>query len=73
MVTTTGLLLSTQLTYLMPYNNQVSYIFMMIAFGAALFSVVSGTAVILFYESCTIHQDMGKLKVSLLVLGWSMV
>jgi hypothetical protein len=52
----------------MDYDAPASYIFTLIAFGAALLSVVSGVAALVMYATSTVHKDMEILKVSLFVL-----
>jgi hypothetical protein len=52
----------------MDYDAPASYIFALIAFGAALLSVVSGVAVLDTYETGTAHKNIEILKVSLFVL-----
>ncbi|KAG1889597.1 uncharacterized protein F5891DRAFT_141040 [Suillus fuscotomentosus] len=48
--------------HLMAYNFSISYIFAMVSFGAALLSVISGSAVLVIYETSTAHKDMETLK-----------
>ncbi|KAJ8594662.1 hypothetical protein M405DRAFT_808582 [Rhizopogon salebrosus TDB-379] len=63
-LTTTAVLLSSSppLTDLMDYDAPASYIIALIAFGAALLSVISGAAVLVMYETGTSHKDMDTLK-----------
>ena len=48
----------------MNYDNPVSYILALIAFGTALLSVITGAAVLVIYETSVTHKDMETLKVS---------
>lgn len=61
---TTTLFLSSEppMVRLMAYGTPISYIFAMVAFGAALLSVISGAAVLIIYETSTTHKDMESLK-----------
>ncbi|KAG2061247.1 hypothetical protein BDR06DRAFT_249936 [Suillus hirtellus] len=61
---TTTLFLSSvpPIEHLMAYNSSISYIFAMVSFGAALLSVISGSAVLVIYETSTAHKDMETLK-----------
>ncbi|KAG2158131.1 uncharacterized protein EDB93DRAFT_1123076 [Suillus bovinus] len=61
---TTALFLSSvpPIEHLMAYNSSISYIFAMISFGAALLSVISGSAVLVIYETSTAHKDMETLR-----------
>ncbi|KAG1800122.1 hypothetical protein EV424DRAFT_433094 [Suillus variegatus] len=61
---TTTLFLSSvpPIKHLMAYNSSISYIFAMVSFGAALLSVISGSAVLVIYETSTAHKDMDSLK-----------
>jgi hypothetical protein len=52
----------------MDYDAPASYIFTIIAFGAALLSVVSGVPALVMYETSTAQENMKILKVSLFVL-----
>jgi hypothetical protein len=52
----------------MDYDAPSSYIFTIIAFGAALLSVVSGVGALVMYETGTAQENMETLKVSLFVL-----
>jgi hypothetical protein len=52
----------------MDYDAPASYIIALIAFGAALLSVISGAAVLVMYETGTSHKDMDTLKVCLFIL-----
>lgn len=53
----------------MDYDAPASYIFALVAFGAALLSVISGVAVLVIYETGASHRDMNTLKVGLFVHG----
>ncbi|KAG1835697.1 hypothetical protein EV424DRAFT_1358341 [Suillus variegatus] len=61
---TTALLLTTSspVTSLMVLDTAASYVFAMIAFSAALLSVISGAAVVVIYQTSTVHKDMEHLK-----------
>ncbi|KAG2055563.1 hypothetical protein BDR06DRAFT_325372 [Suillus hirtellus] len=61
---TTTLFLSSPppVPHLMAYNSPISYIIAMISFDAALLSVISGSAVLVIYETSTAHKDMETLK-----------
>ncbi|KAG0706315.1 hypothetical protein DFH29DRAFT_995959 [Suillus ampliporus] len=61
---TTTLFLSSEppVPSLVAYDMPASYIFAMIAFGTALLSVISGTAVLVMYQASTTHQDMETLR-----------
>ncbi|KAG1800123.1 hypothetical protein EV424DRAFT_1648011 [Suillus variegatus] len=61
---TTALLLTTNspVTSLMAFDTAASYVFAMIAFDAALLSVISGAAVVVIYETSTVHKDMVHLR-----------
>ncbi|KAJ8587267.1 hypothetical protein M405DRAFT_315723 [Rhizopogon salebrosus TDB-379] len=79
-LTTSVVLLSSQppVTTSMDYDAPASYIFTIIAFGAALLSVASGVAVLIMYESRTADKNTDILKslsprkviVLLLWLAW---
>lgn len=61
---TTALLLTSNppVTSLMAYDTPASYVFAMIAFSAALLSVISGAALVVIYETSTTHKDMEHLR-----------
>lgn len=61
---TTALLLTSNppVTRLMAYDTPASYVFAMIAFSAALLSVISGAALVIIYETSTTHKDMTRLR-----------
>ncbi|KAG2158133.1 uncharacterized protein EDB93DRAFT_1246619 [Suillus bovinus] len=61
---TTALLLTSQspLSSLMAYDISASYVFAVISFSAALLSVISGAALVVIYETSTVHKDMECLK-----------
>ncbi|KAG0706313.1 hypothetical protein DFH29DRAFT_168393 [Suillus ampliporus] len=68
---TAGLVLATTTLFLslnapsinlMTYETPVSFIFAMVAFNAALFSVIYGAAVIAVCETSTTHKDMETLR-----------
>ncbi|OJA13151.1 hypothetical protein AZE42_11171 [Rhizopogon vesiculosus] len=63
-LTTTAVLLSSSppLSLLMNYENPASYILALVAFGAALLSVITGAAVLVIYETTITHKDMRTLK-----------
>jgi len=63
-LTTTAVLISSEapVNRLMGYNTPASYILALVAFGAALLSVISGAAVLIMYETGTTHHDMETLK-----------
>ncbi|KAG2348521.1 hypothetical protein BDR05DRAFT_995897 [Suillus weaverae] len=72
---TTALLLTSNppVTRLMAYDTPASYVFAMIAFSAALLSVISGAALVIIYETSTTHKDMTRLrdaKSSACCCGW---
>ncbi|KAG2075987.1 hypothetical protein BDR04DRAFT_812223 [Suillus decipiens] len=46
----------------MDFNTPASYAFALIAFSAALLSVISGAAVVIIYETGVVHKDMKCLK-----------
>ncbi|KAG1819540.1 uncharacterized protein BJ212DRAFT_1575834 [Suillus subaureus] len=54
---------SPPVTSLMAFDTPASYVFAIIAFSAALLSVISGAAVVVIYETSTTHKDMKYLKV----------
>jgi hypothetical protein len=58
---------------MMAFDTRASYVFAMMAFTAALFSVISGAAVVIIYETSTTHKDMERLKVSSTCLGCRIV
>ncbi|KAG1838613.1 hypothetical protein C8R48DRAFT_742617 [Suillus tomentosus] len=66
---TTALLLTTNspVTSLMVFDTAASYVFAMISFSAALLSVISGAAVVVIYETSTVHKDMEHLRSPLAV------
>ncbi|KAG2036544.1 hypothetical protein BDR03DRAFT_444640 [Suillus americanus] len=43
---------------LIPYANQVSYILQVISFVAALMSLMTGTSVLIIYDTCYAHKDI---------------
>ncbi|KAG2133876.1 hypothetical protein BD769DRAFT_496772 [Suillus cothurnatus] len=49
-------------TNLMDFNAPASYVFAIIAFNAALLSVISGAAVVVIYETSITHKEMEYLK-----------
>jgi hypothetical protein len=57
----------------MAFDSRASYVFAMMAFSAALLSVISGAAVVIIYETSVTHKDMERLKVSPACLGCRMV
>ncbi|KAG1723890.1 hypothetical protein EDB19DRAFT_1761759 [Suillus lakei] len=61
---TAALLLTSNspVTHLLAYGTAASYIFAMIAFSAALLSVISGAAVVVIYRTSITHKDMEHLK-----------
>ncbi|KAG2158132.1 uncharacterized protein EDB93DRAFT_1123092 [Suillus bovinus] len=61
---TTAMFLSSvnPIEHMMAYNSSISYIFAMVSFGAALLSVISGSAVLIIYETSTAHKDMETLR-----------
>ncbi|KAG2052584.1 hypothetical protein BDR06DRAFT_957655 [Suillus hirtellus] len=61
---TTALLLTTNppVTSLMVFDTATSYVFAMISFSAALLSLISGAAVVVIYETSTVHKDMEHLR-----------
>ncbi|KAG2041495.1 hypothetical protein BDR03DRAFT_946668 [Suillus americanus] len=61
---TAALLLASSppITSLMAFDTPASYVFSIIAFSAALFSVISGAAVVVIYETSITHKDMECLR-----------
>jgi hypothetical protein len=68
---TAGLVLATAALFLvsnspvanlMDFNTPASYVFAIIAFNAALLSVISGAAVVVIYETSITHKEMEYLK-----------
>jgi hypothetical protein len=57
----------------MAFDTRASYVFAMMAFSAALLSVISGAAVVIIYETSVTHKDMERLRVSSACLGCRMV
>lgn len=47
---------------LMAFDTRASYVFAMMAFSAALLSVISGAAVVIIYETSVTHKDMERLR-----------
>ncbi|KAG1858397.1 hypothetical protein DFJ58DRAFT_876579 [Suillus subalutaceus] len=53
---------SSPVTSLMAFDTPASYVFAIIAFSAALLSVISGAAVVVIYETSITHKDMESLR-----------
>ena len=67
LVTASAVLLSSHppLASFIAYDAPAAYILTVIAFCAALLSVIFGAAVVVMYESCTVHKNMRALNVGL--------